>query len=157
MLDIYLAGFLFGAIEYGKRIVLIGDADQLSSVGPGAVLSEIIASGRIPVVRLDKVFRQDSVSQRMQKGSAMGMRHWNTGMIFNSSHPPICRYRLRKPVLACSFLWRARTLRRMHPMSWVWQKMAQKIKRRSPPDRTRRSRLSSKRRNTRRCLRLPRS
>ena len=40
MLDIYLAGFLFGAIEYGKRIVLIGDADQLPSVGPGAVLSE---------------------------------------------------------------------------------------------------------------------
>ena len=63
MLDIYLAGFLFGAIEYGKRIVLIGDADQLSSVGPGAVLSEIIASGRIPVVRLDKVFRQDSGSR----------------------------------------------------------------------------------------------
>ena len=63
MLDIYLAGFLFGAIEYGKRIVLIGDADQLPSVGPGAVLSEIIASGRIPVVRLDKVFRQDSGSR----------------------------------------------------------------------------------------------
>ena len=44
MLDIYLAGYLFGAIESGKRIVLIGDADQLPSVGPGAVLSEIIAT-----------------------------------------------------------------------------------------------------------------
>ena len=63
MLDIYLAGYLFGAIEYGKRIVLIGDADQLPSVGPGAVLSEIIASSRIPVVRLDQVFRQDSGSR----------------------------------------------------------------------------------------------
>jgi exodeoxyribonuclease V alpha subunit len=63
MLDIYLAGYLFEAIEYGKRIVLIGDADQLPSVGPGAVLSEIIASGRIPVVRLDQVFRQDSGSR----------------------------------------------------------------------------------------------
>ncbi len=63
MLDIYLAGHLFEAIEYGKRIVLIGDADQLPSVGPGAVLSEIIASGRIPVVRLDQVFRQDSGSR----------------------------------------------------------------------------------------------
>ena len=40
-----------------------GDADQLLSVGPGAVLSEIIASGCIPVVRLDKVFRQDSGSR----------------------------------------------------------------------------------------------
>ncbi len=63
MLDIYLAGYLLGAIEYGKRIVLIGDADQLPSVGPGAVLSEIIASGRVPVVRLDQVFRQDSGSR----------------------------------------------------------------------------------------------
>lgn len=63
MLDIYLAGYLFDAVGFGKRIVLIGDADQLPSVGPGAVLSEIIASGRIPVVRLDKVFRQDSGSR----------------------------------------------------------------------------------------------
>lgn len=63
MLDIYLAGYLFGAIEYGKRIVLIGDADQLPSVGSGAVLSEIIVSGRISVVRLDQVFRQDSGSR----------------------------------------------------------------------------------------------
>lgn len=63
MLDIYLAGHLFDAVKPGTRIVLIGDADQLPSVGPGAVLSEIIASGRIPVVRLDKVFRQNSGSR----------------------------------------------------------------------------------------------
>lgn len=78
MLDIYLAGFLFGAIEYGKRIVLIGDADQLPSVGPGAVLSEIIASGRIPVVRLDKVFRQDSGSRIAT--NAKKIRHGDTSL-----------------------------------------------------------------------------
>lgn len=63
MLDIYLAGHLFDAVKPNARIVLIGDADQLPSVGPGAVLSEIIASGCIPVVRLDKVFRQNSGSR----------------------------------------------------------------------------------------------
>ncbi len=63
MLDIYLAGYLFAALKSGTRIVLIGDADQLPSVWPGAVLREIIASDRIPVVRLDKVFRQASGSR----------------------------------------------------------------------------------------------
>ena len=78
MLDIYLAGYLFGAIESGKRIVLIGDADQLPSVGPGAVLSEIIASGRIPVVRLDQVFRQDSGSRIAT--NAKRIRHGNVSL-----------------------------------------------------------------------------
>ena len=62
MLDIYLAGCLFDAVRAGARVVLVGDADQLPSVGPGAVLSELIASGRIPVARLDQVFRQDAGS-----------------------------------------------------------------------------------------------
>lgn len=62
MLDIYLAGCMFHAAGAGMQIVLVGDADQLPSVGPGAVLSELIASGRIPVVRLDQVFRQDTGS-----------------------------------------------------------------------------------------------
>lgn len=78
MLDIYLAGYLFGAIKFGKRIVLIGDADQLPSVGPGAVLSEIIASGCIPVVRLDKVFRQDSGSRIAT--NAKRIRHGNVSL-----------------------------------------------------------------------------
>lgn len=78
MLDIYLAGYLFGAIESSKRIVLIGDADQLPSVGPGAVLSEIIASGCIPVVRLDKVFRQDSGSRIAT--NAKRIRHGNVSL-----------------------------------------------------------------------------
>ena len=78
MLDIYLAGHLFDAVKLGTRIVLIGDADQLPSVGSGAVLSEIIASGRIPVVRLDKVFRQNSGSRIAT--NAKLIRHGNLGL-----------------------------------------------------------------------------
>jgi exodeoxyribonuclease V alpha subunit len=63
MLDIYLSGKLFSALKPGTQTVFVGDADQLPSVGPGAVLSEMIASGRIPTVRLDKVFRQTSGSR----------------------------------------------------------------------------------------------
>lgn len=63
MLDTYLAGYLFDAVRSGSQLILIGDADQLPSVGPGAVLSEMISSGRIPTVRLDKVFRQNAGSR----------------------------------------------------------------------------------------------
>lgn len=63
MLDVYLANALFKAMQKGTQVILIGDSDQLPSVGPGAVLSELIASEVVPVVRLDKVFRQSSGSR----------------------------------------------------------------------------------------------
>ena len=63
MLDVYLANALFNAMQKGSQLILIGDSDQLPSVGPGAVLSELIASGIVPVVRLDKVFRQSAGSR----------------------------------------------------------------------------------------------
>lgn len=63
MLDVFLALRLFDAAKGGCHMVLIGDADQLPSVGPGAVLSELIASGIIPVVRLDRVYRQDAAGR----------------------------------------------------------------------------------------------
>lgn len=78
MLDIYLAGHLFDAVKYGTQIVLIGDSDQLPSVGPGAVLSEMIASGRIPIVRLDKVFRQNAGSRIAM--NAKLIRHGNLSL-----------------------------------------------------------------------------
>lgn len=62
MLDIYLAKYLLDAVSLGSQLVLIGDADQLPSVGPGAVLGEIISSGKVPVARLNKVFRQSAGS-----------------------------------------------------------------------------------------------
>ncbi|MEH2933609.1 ATP-dependent RecD-like DNA helicase [Acutalibacter sp. JLR.KK004] len=63
MLDIYLANYLLQSVSLGSQLVLIGDADQLPSVGPGAVLSEMIASEQVPVARLDKVFRQEEGSR----------------------------------------------------------------------------------------------
>lgn len=62
MLDVFLARHLLQAIPDGCRLVLVGDADQLPSVGPGAVLSELIACGNIPVVKLDRVYRQNAGS-----------------------------------------------------------------------------------------------
>lgn len=78
MLDIYLAGHLFDSIKYGAQVILIGDADQLPSVGPGAVLSEMIASGCIPVVKLDKVFRQNAGSRIAM--NAKLIRHGNLSL-----------------------------------------------------------------------------
>lgn len=62
MLDVYLATSLLGAVKPGAQIVLIGDVDQLPSIGPGAVLRDIILSGCIAVTKLDKVFRQQAQS-----------------------------------------------------------------------------------------------
>ena len=58
MVDIFLMRSLLRALKHGTRLVLTGDADQLPSVGAGNVLSDLIASGEIPVVKLTEVFRQ---------------------------------------------------------------------------------------------------
>ena len=78
MMDIYLARHLFSAIPYECQVVLIGDADQLPSVGPGAFLYELIANGSIPVVMLDKVYRQDAGSRIAI--NAKLIRHDNVGL-----------------------------------------------------------------------------
>lgn len=58
MMDVSLAHALFKAVPNTASLLLVGDADQLPSVGPGNVLRDIIDSGRIPVVRLTQIFRQ---------------------------------------------------------------------------------------------------
>ncbi|ACB85877.1 helicase, RecD/TraA family [Natranaerobius thermophilus JW/NM-WN-LF] len=58
MIDTILMNNLLKAISPGTRLVLVGDTDQLPSVGAGNVLQDIIESGRIPLVRLKRVFRQ---------------------------------------------------------------------------------------------------
>ena len=78
MLDIYLAKMLFESVKKGAQLILIGDSDQLPSVGPGAVLSELIASEVVPVVRLDKVFRQTSGSRIAT--NAKLIRHGNLNL-----------------------------------------------------------------------------
>ena len=78
MLDIYLAKHILQGIPNRCQVVFIGDSDQLPSVGPGAVLSEIIKSGVIPVVRLDKVHRQ-SAGSRIATNAKL-IRHGNLSM-----------------------------------------------------------------------------
>ncbi len=62
MLDMGLFYHLLRALPSGATFVLVGDADQLPSVGPGLVLQQLIASGVVPVVRLETVFRQAETS-----------------------------------------------------------------------------------------------
>lgn len=62
MVDIFLMHALLSAVVAGTRLILVGDVNQLPSVGPGSVLKDIIASGEFPVVELVKIFRQASQS-----------------------------------------------------------------------------------------------
>ena len=63
MLDLFLANSLVKAIAPDAQLLLVGDTDQLPSVGPGNILFDLIRSGKIPVVRLTQVFRQAQASQ----------------------------------------------------------------------------------------------
>ena len=58
MVDCYLFESVMRALPLGCRLILVGDSDQLPSVGPGNILGDFIDSGVVPVVRLDRIFRQ---------------------------------------------------------------------------------------------------
>ena len=62
MVDITLLETLLRAVPDGAHVLLVGDADQLPSVGPGNALADIIRSGVVPVVKLETIFRQDEAS-----------------------------------------------------------------------------------------------
>ena len=62
MVDISLMHALLKAVNVGTRLILVGDVNQLPSVGPGNVLRDMIASGKFPVVKLTKIFRQAAQS-----------------------------------------------------------------------------------------------
>ncbi len=62
MVDIFLMDALLSAISAGTRLILVGDADQLPSVGPGSVLRDMIAAERFPTIRLTQIFRQAGTS-----------------------------------------------------------------------------------------------
>ncbi len=58
MVDLHLFQALLRAVSVGTRLIMVGDVDQLPSVGPGQILKDLIASGQFPVVILKKIFRQ---------------------------------------------------------------------------------------------------
>jgi len=63
MVDVMLMQALMKAIPDEAALLIVGDIDQLPSVGPGQVLADIIGSGAVPVVRLTEVFRQAAASR----------------------------------------------------------------------------------------------
>ena len=63
MVDVLLMRSLLAAVPDGSALLIVGDVDQLPSVGPGQVLADIIASGALPVIRLTEVFRQAARSR----------------------------------------------------------------------------------------------
>ena len=71
MIDIILMNSLMKAIPLGMRLVLVGDIDQLPSVGAGNVLRDIIDSQKIPVIRLTRIFRQAQSSRIVMSAHAI--------------------------------------------------------------------------------------
>ncbi len=63
MVDMFLMNYLLNCIYQGTKLILVGDVDQLPSVGPGVVLKDLINSKMINTVKLDKIFRQAAKSK----------------------------------------------------------------------------------------------
>ena len=63
MVDVFLMNYLLRGIYLGTKLILVGDVDQLPSVGPGSVLKDIILSEKITTIHLDKIFRQAAKSK----------------------------------------------------------------------------------------------
>lgn len=83
MLDVELGRSLFSAVKPGTHVVLVGDRDQLPSVGPGAVLHDLIASRRIPVTNLTEIYRQEEGSKIVLNAHAV-----NHGDMPDLKQPP---------------------------------------------------------------------
>lgn len=63
MVDLFLINYVMNAIYKGTKLIMVGDVDQLQSVGPGCVLKDFIESKTIPYIALNKIFRQAAKSQ----------------------------------------------------------------------------------------------
>lgn len=88
MVDIFLMHSLLSAVTAGTRLVLVGDENQLPSVGPGNVLRDIIRSKEFPVVELTKIFRQASQSDivvnahKINKGEPVSLNNKSRDFFF---------------------------------------------------------------------------
>jgi exodeoxyribonuclease V alpha subunit len=75
MLDTLLASNLFQAVAPGTHVILVGDKDQLPSVGPGAVLHDLIHCGKMPVTYLTEIYRQQEGSRIITNAHAVNQGH----------------------------------------------------------------------------------
>lgn len=88
MVDIHLFQSLLKAVTVGTRLIMVGDVNQLPSVGPGQVLKDLIDSGSFPVVMLEKIFRQAGESDivvnahRIHKGEQIRMDNKSRDFFF---------------------------------------------------------------------------
>ena len=88
MMDVFLTRSLLEALQPGTRLILVGDADQLPSVGPGNVLADILSMDSLPQVRLTEIFRQgeDSMivvnAHRINQGEAPLMNEKGSDFFF---------------------------------------------------------------------------
>src|SRR5207245_5074267 len=93
MVDVILANKLVKAVPMGAHLLLVGDVDQLPSVGAGEVLRDLIAAGTLPVVRLTKIFRQAQQSgivinaHRVNAGEAPLLREFGDFYWFACEEP----------------------------------------------------------------------
>ncbi|MBR3691682.1 MAG: ATP-dependent RecD-like DNA helicase [Clostridia bacterium] len=88
MVDVGLFAALLSAIKNSARLILVGDADQLPSVGPGSILRDILDSGALPSVRLTEIFRQAQESaivinaHRINRGEELPLDNKQTDFFF---------------------------------------------------------------------------
>ncbi len=110
MIDVSLMSSFLRAVKRGARVIFSGDADQLPSVGPGNVLRDIIDSGAVPVIKLNKIFRQAEESliivnaHRVNRGELPDLRTHSSDFFFlkrtnaeNSAYTVIDLYMNRLP------------------------------------------------------------
>lgn len=94
MVDIFLMRSLLRALVPGTRLIMVGDADQLPSVGAGNVLRDILDSGAVPSVRLTEIFRQDEKSMivynahRINHGEAPRLNAKGSDFFFERAQSP---------------------------------------------------------------------
>ncbi|MGM3309690.1 SF1B family DNA helicase RecD2 [Anabaena sp. WFMT] len=90
MLDLFLAYALVKAVSAGAQLLLVGDIDQLPSVGPGSILADLINSGRVPVMRLTQVFRQAQQSAIITAAHQINRGQYPTIEAINNSPVSDC-------------------------------------------------------------------
>lgn len=96
MVDIHLFQSLLKAVSPGTRLILVGDVNQLPSVGPGQVLADLIASEVFPVVCLQKIFRQAQESDivvnahRINKGEQIALTNKSRDFFFSGEEQCPC-------------------------------------------------------------------
>lgn len=94
MVDLMLMRALLRAIQPGTRLILVGDADQLPSVGAGNVLGDILDSGEVPCVRLTDIYRQSESSRivtnahRINRGEMPLLNEKDTDFFFQRVEEP---------------------------------------------------------------------